>query len=48
MKPPQTWKMHLLNQVFNDVRRLVKLGEYDRARQIMERWFKRNNVTPFN
>lgn len=47
MKPPQTWKMHLLNQVFNDVRRLVKLGEYDRARQIMERWFKRNNVTPF-
>jgi hypothetical protein len=47
MKPPQTWKMHLLNQVFNDVRRLVKLGEYDRARQIMERWFKQNNVTPF-
>ncbi|BFT69147.1 hypothetical protein PAENIP36_05890 [Paenibacillus sp. P36] len=47
IKPPQTWKINLLNQVFNDVGRLVKLGEYDRARQIMERWFKRNNVTPF-
>lgn len=47
VQSPSAWKMHLLKRVLEDIRRLVKYGKNERARRIMERWFHRNNVTPF-
>ncbi|MED4954769.1 ATP-binding protein [Paenibacillus macerans] len=46
VKPPEDWNLQLLENVFEDVHCLVKHDEYNRARHIMDRWFRRQGVSP--
>lgn len=47
VKPAKAWDIDMLKSVLEDIRRLAKHGKYERARRVMERWFQRNGVTPF-
>ncbi|MGG4502535.1 ATP-binding protein [Paenibacillus polymyxa] len=47
VKSTAEWDIDLLKRVLKDSRLLVKHGQYDRAWRVMERWFQRNNITPF-